>query len=199
MNKKEYSSRIKRVPYYYLYSKKIGQYILDGKDRNEITKKCVDENKLLIPSIVRRKEITNIICERLFSLDKNLLNSFCNGDIITSKFVLLYAVAKTDKLFYEFVLDCSRDALKSFKPYISVDDFKVYVSKKRESDPIVRKWTDITLYGLGQGYKRILTESGLYLIQGKNLVIQKLIIEPAIKKYITMQDSAFIDSTIGGK
>ena len=48
MNKKPYSSAIKKTPYKYTISKKIAKLILDGMDRNEVCKKCVEDNYIEI-------------------------------------------------------------------------------------------------------------------------------------------------------
>ena len=69
MNKKPYSSAIKKTPFKYVVSKKIAKLMLDGADRNEIIKKCVDENFIEIDSLQRRKEVTNVFDERLMLLD----------------------------------------------------------------------------------------------------------------------------------
>ncbi len=61
MNKKPYSSAIKKTPFKYTISKKIAKLMLDGMDRNEVYKKCFDENYIEIDSVERRREITNVI------------------------------------------------------------------------------------------------------------------------------------------
>ena len=40
MNKKLYSSAIKKTPFKYIVSKKIAKLMLDGADRSEIFEKC---------------------------------------------------------------------------------------------------------------------------------------------------------------
>lgn len=40
MNKKPYSSAIKKTPFKYTIAKKIAKLILDGLDRNEVYEKC---------------------------------------------------------------------------------------------------------------------------------------------------------------
>ena len=105
MNKKPYSSAIKKTPFKYTIAKKVAKLILDGLDRNEVFEKCYNDNYIEIDSVQRRKEITNVVYERLIQLDKYLLRQFYDGDVITSKFILVYAIAKSDSLFFDFLFE----------------------------------------------------------------------------------------------
>ena len=105
MNRKPYSSAIKKTPFKYPIAKKIAKLMLDGLDRDEVYKRCFDENYIEVESVERRREITNVIYGRLCSLDEFLLNQFYNADVTTSKFILVYASAKTDSLFFDFLFE----------------------------------------------------------------------------------------------
>ena len=96
MNRKLYSSAIKKTPFKYPIAKKIAKLMLDGMDREEIYTDCFDNNYIEIESPDRRREITNVVYGRLAALDPFLLEQFYNGDVATSKFILAYAIAKTD-------------------------------------------------------------------------------------------------------
>ena len=74
MNRKPYSSAIKKTPFNYPIAKKIAKLMLDGLDREEIYTKCFDENYIEIESPDRRREITNVIYNRLVILDDYLLS-----------------------------------------------------------------------------------------------------------------------------
>lgn len=77
MNRKPYSSAIKKTPFKYPIAKKIAKLMLDGLDREEIYTKCFDENYIEIESPDRRREITNVIYNRLVILDDFLLARVC--------------------------------------------------------------------------------------------------------------------------
>ncbi len=72
MNKKPYSSAIKKTPFKYPIAKKISKLILDGLDRNEVYTRCFEENYVEIESKERRREVTNVIYKRLCVLDSFL-------------------------------------------------------------------------------------------------------------------------------
>ena len=76
MNRKPYSSAIKKTPFKYPIAKKIAKLMLDGLDYDELYEKCFGENYVEIESLERRREVTNVIYNRLCSLDEFLLKEF---------------------------------------------------------------------------------------------------------------------------
>lgn len=69
MNRKPYSSAIKKTPFKYPIAKKIAKLMLDGLDREEVYKECFENNYIEIESLDRRREITNVLYGRLITLD----------------------------------------------------------------------------------------------------------------------------------
>lgn len=198
MNKKPYSSAIKKTPFKYVVSKKIAKLMLDGADRNEIFKKCFDENFIEIDSLQRRKEVTNVVYERLLCLDKFLLQNFYDGDVNTSKFILVYAIAKQDSLFFDFMFEVYRDALLSDSKYISIDDFDIFFASKKQTDLIVSKWGNFTIDQLSKGYRNILVESGFGVRVKRNIRVNKAMIHPAIQEHIALiGDTEYLQALLG--
>lgn len=201
MNKKPYSSAIKKTPFKYPIAKKIAKLMLEGKDRKEITQLCCEENYIEIDSPDRRREITNVLYSRLCALDDFLLSEFYNGDVATSKFILIYAIAKTDTLFFEFLFEKYREALlSSERHYLSVGDFDDYFESKKQSDLIVAKWGQYTLECLTKGYRNILVDSGLGRRERKNILVEKMMVHPAVEEHIRLiGDGDFIKAVLGGE
>lgn len=201
MNKKPYSSAIKKTPFKYPIAKKIAKLILDGKERDEIIRTCIDDNYIEIESFDRRREITNVIYNRLCALDPFLLSAFNNGDVATSKFILVYAIAKTDTLFFEFLFEKYREALLSTeRRYLSVRDFDEYFESKKQGDLIVAKWGKFTIECLTQGYRNILVDSGLGHRERKNIIVEKMMIHPAVEEHIRLLgDGDFLKAVLGGE
>lgn len=198
MNKKPYSSAIKKTPYQYIVSKKIAKLMLEGLDRSEVYKKCFDENYIEVDSLQRRREITNVVYDRLLELDEFLLKQFYDGDVGSSKFILTYAIAKSDSLFFDFMFEVYRDALLGDKKYISIDDFDAFFESKKQSDPIVSKWGHFTIGQLAKGYRNILKESGLGHRVKKNIYVDKAMIHPSIQEHIELiHDKEYIQALLG--
>lgn len=198
MNKKPYSSAIKKTPFKYIVSKKIAKLMLDGADRSEIFKKCFDENFIEIDSLQRRREVTNVVYERLLCLDRFLLRDFCEADVSTSKFILVYAIAKQDSLFFDFMFEVYRDALLSDSKYISIDDFDIFFASKKQTDLIVSKWGKFTIEQLSKGYRNILVESGLGIRVKRNIRVCKAMIHPSVQEHISLiGDNEYLQALLG--
>lgn len=200
MNKPEYSSALKKTPFTYLISKKIGKLIDNGMIYADIYKKCFDENYICIDSLQRRREITNVVYERLIGIDPSLLQSFVSASIASSKFILAYAIAKNDKLFFEFLLTYYREALIGEKHYISISDFDDFFSSVKEKNIYVSKWTKRTLNQLARGYRNVLVESGLGTRNKKNIFVNRVIVNPSIVKRIEeIGDKVYLQALLGVK
>ena len=199
MNRKPYSSAIKKTPFKYPIAKKIAKLMLDGLDRNEVYERCFNENYIEIESEQRRREITNVIYDRLCVLDSFLLSEFYNGDVATSKFLLVYAIAKTDPLFFEFLFEKYREALMSERDYLSIDDFDNFFEAKKQTDMIVAKWGAFTLQCLTKGYRNILVDSGMGHRERKNIIVNKLMIHPAVEEHLDLiGDHDYVKAILGG-
>ena len=198
LNKKEYSSAIKKTPFKYLISKKIALLMLKGLDRNEVYNECYHNNYIEIDSVERRREVTNVIYERLVKLDQFLLDYFVNGDVETSKFILVYAIAKTDSLFLDFLFEVYREALVGRKDYITVDDFDNFFEIKKETSSIVASWGDYTLNQLPKGYRNILVDSGFGIRVKRNIQANKVMIHPLVEEHIVLiGDKDYLKALLG--
>jgi hypothetical protein len=200
MNKKPYSSAIKKTPFKYQVAKKIAKLMLDGLDRDELYKKCYEDNYVEIESLERRREVTNVVFNRLCSLDEYLLKEFYNGDVATSKYILVYAIAKTDSLFFDFLFEKYRDALMNQeRNYLSIDDFDGFFESKKQVDLIVAKWGAFTLKCLTKGYRNIMVESGLGRRERKMIICERMMIHPAVEEHIELiGDRDYLKATLGG-
>jgi len=200
MNKKVYSSAIKKTPFEYLPSKIIAKMIQNGLLYEEAFDRCVNRNELNVVSDERRKEIFNVCYDRLVNLDNTLLKEFIDGSISTSKFILVYAIASNDPLFLEFLLIQYRDTLLGNKKYISISDFDDFFNLMKEKNAVVAKWTDTTLKQLAGGYRNILVESGLGERIKKNIYSRNVIVSPnVIKRIENIGDKAFLQAVLGVK
>ena len=200
MNKKDYSCAIKKTPFEYLPSKIIGQMIYNGILYDEAYKRCVINRELNVVSDERRREIFNVVYDRLVSLDEKLLHEFLNGSISTSKFILVFSIASNDPLFMEFLLIYYRDTLLGNKNYISISDFDDFFNLMKEKNNIVAKWSDTTLKQLAGGYRNILVESGLGQRVKKNIYSTSVIVSPNVVNRIeNVGGKAFLQAVLGVK
>ena len=192
------TSQLKKVPFFYNKSKMIARWILEGEDKHEIYEKCLSENKIQIKSFERRREITNHLYQRLLQLDKTLLKSFLNLDIINAKFILVYAVAKNDPLFTDFLSEVYRNALLGDKKYISMDDFDIFFTTKQETNLYVSKWSAKTIELLSKAYRKMLVDSALGIRKVKNIYVNQLVIHPEVTNHIEqLGDYKYLQAILG--
>lgn len=198
MNKKIYSAAIKKTPYKYSTSKKIAKLILDGLDRNEVYQKCFVENYIDFESEDRRREVTNLIYGRLINLDNFLLKQLIDGDVETSKFILVYAIAKYDSLFFDFMFEVYCEALLGHRDYLSLDDFDNFFTFKKETDLIVSSWSEYTIAQLAKGYRNILVDSGLGVRDKRNIRVVRIMVHPAVLEHIqVIGDGEYLKALLG--
>lgn len=200
MDKVKTTSQLKKVPFNFNYSKRMAKWFLEGLDKQQIYNKCIIENTLNITSIDRRKEVTNHLYQRISQLDSFLLKKLNDSDIVTSKFILMYAIAKNDSLFTEFLYEIYRDRLLGEKKYISMDDFDTFFTSKKENNLTVHKWSKTTIELLSKAYRKMLVDSSLGIRKVKNIYVSKMIIHPDIEKHITkLGDHLILKSILGEK
>lgn len=195
----EYKSTIKARSYLYLELKKAASLYLHGFSMGGIKQKALDENIFSLNSENRIKEIASTILERLAVLDEMLLDKLVNGNLETSKQVALYAILKTDRLFFEFMQEVYRDRYLVRDYTIAGKDFHIFFQRKAEQDQRVAGWKDYTLYKLGQVYKKILVEAGFVKKNKKDIEITKPLIEYELVNYLNEKgDGKYLQVMLGG-
>ena len=179
-----YLSTIKTRGFLYLETKKAAALCLQGFSIESIMEKALKENIFLLKTKNRRREIAATILERLDSLDRFLLKKIVNGNLETGKLIAFYAIMKTDRLFFEFMLEVFRRKLLLRDGTITPGDFSSFFHSKAEQDGQVASWADYTFYKLSQVYRKILLEAGLAKRNKKNIEINRVLIEPDLVQYL---------------
>lgn len=194
----EYKSTIKSRPYLYKETKKASSLINRGLRVEEIKGKSLEDNIFQLESEARKKEVASIITARLKSIDEHIIYSIENSNIETSKVLVLYAILKTDRLFFEFINEVYKEKILLKDLFIRDKDFGVFFQNKREQSEKVASWSEYTFKKLKQVYIRILFESGLIANQKGDKEIRVPIIENEIKEYLySIGDKVYINAVLG--
>ncbi len=181
----DYSAKLTAEPFLYNETKTIGRYLLDGENETELKKRNVEENLIKHKKIGSVKRVNSPMFRRLKVMDKDMLEEFVCSDIETSKYILLYAIMKTDKLVRDFVIEVYKDKLYMKKEYIEKFDVDNWYEEKCILSKILSERTESTSAKLKQVIMKIMQDSGL-VIKEKN---RFKIIRPLLKeKYISMLD-----------
>ena len=194
----EYKSTIKSRPYLYKETKKAAILLNSGLNINELKVKAVEENIFQVESETRMKELASIIITRLNGIDAYLIDKIENSNIETSKIIVLYAVIKNDRLFFEFLNEVYKEKLLLRDLFIRDKDFNTFFQSKRQQSEKVDSWTEYTFKKLKQVYIRILFECGLIENQRGDRKIRTPILESEVKEYICkIDDKAYINAIVG--
>lgn len=181
----DYSAKLTGEPFLYNETKIIGEYLLNGEDEQELKKRNVEENLIKLKKIGSVKRTNAPIFRRLNVMDKEMLKEFIYSDITTSKYILLYAIMKTDRLVRDFVIEVYKDKLYMRKDYIEKFDIDNWYEEKCILSSALKEKSEATSAKLKQVIMKIMQDSGLVIKEKERFKI----IRPLLKeKFIYMLD-----------
>lgn len=158
----------------------------------EIKKKVIEDNvfeykftsslKRSVPSVFRRANV----------LDEQLQEWVLNNTLEESKIINLYAIMKTDRLFFEFMNEVIREKLEANNYLLEKKDLNVFFISKAEQDEKMANWTELTVNKLKQVYLKLLFEAGL-LKDKKTGVLNRLLLDESLKRHLSyIGDTAYL-------
>lgn len=179
----EYSSSLNGASYLMFELKQVVKLQQKGLSDQEIRKKVVDENVFqfentgrinrTLPSVMRRAKVID------FTLGKLMLE----GSVEMSKVINLYAIMKTDLLFYEFMDEVIREKLQNNDYLIEKKDINLFFTTKSEQSEKVASWSEINKEKLKRAFMQVLYESGM-LKERRGKELNRLIIDEQIKDHL---------------
>ncbi|WP_321166568.1 DUF1819 family protein [Paenibacillus sp. Soil724D2] len=138
--------------------------------------------KRSLPSVIRRANV----------LDDTLGNMLMVESLELGKIINLYAIMKTDRLFFEFMNEVIREKFESDNYLFEKKDLNLYMATKAEQDLVVSAWTEQTVNKLKQVYIKLLFESGL-LKNKKTGELNRLLMDEQLKRHlIQIGDIAYV-------
>lgn len=188
----DYSATLTGASFLFYEFKQVVSLKVQGLDEQEIREKVLSENlfqyqvsaslKRSIPSVLRR---TNV-------LDDTLCQMVLEQSLESGKISNLYAIMKTDRLFYEFMNEVIREKLESNNYLLEKKDLNLYFTSKAEQDEGVAGWTEQTVTKLKNVIQRILIESGI-LKDKKTGELTRLLMDEQLKQHlIQIGDIAYV-------
>ena len=174
----DYSAKLTAEPFLYNETKIIARFLIDGEDFDALKKRNIEENLIQHKKIGSVKRTNTPIFRRLKVMNKELLEDFVYSDIENSKYILLYAIMKTDKLVRDFVIEVYKDKLLMRKEYIEKFDIDNWYEEKCILSDTLKNRTESTTAKLKQVIMKIMQDSGL-VIKEKN---RFKIVRPLLKE-----------------
>ena len=186
----DYSAKLTAEPFLYNETKIIAEYILNGEDVNELKKRNIEENLIHYKKPKSIQRVNSPIFRRLAVLDEELLREFIYSDIDTSRYILLYAIMKTDKLVRDFVIEVYKDKLLMQKEYIEKFDIDNWYEDKCTISQNLRERSESTTNKLKQVNMKIMQDSGLVKKEREKNNYRFKVIRPLLKdKFINELES----------
>lgn len=148
-----------------------------------IKRKVIDENvfdyqatpslKRIVPSVLRRANVLDVYLQELV----------LNSPLEVGKIINLYAIMKTDKLFFEFMNELIREKLNTNNYLLEKKDLNIFFITKAEQNEKIANWTELTINKLKQVYIKLLYEAGV-LRDKKTGELSRVLLDEDIKSHL---------------
>ena len=171
MTTDKYSAKLTGNPFLFFEMRVIAALKDQGLSNNQIKEQVFIKNLLQYKT---QKSITkrfNEVLSRLEVLNSDLINLLANADANTAKLICLYAIIKTDRLFYEFMEEVVYEKHQYRQNHLEQSDIKRFFDIKTEQSDEISKWTDETIKKLYNVFKNLLRDAGL-INDSKHLELQ---------------------------
>lgn len=180
----KYSSGLVSESFWFIEFRKIIKLKHEGKTWDEIKDLCLTDNLLGISKEYRAKRNYGYLKNRIDALDTGLIEVFIHADLNTQKIINLIAIAKKNRLFFEFLYEVYREKVQMGAPELTESDINIFYKNKQGQDDDVSTWTDVTLRRLRSTYMNFLTDAGLLTVSGKEKKITPPILDITLENYL---------------
>jgi len=157
-------------------TRKTAKLLMVGNDVQAIQVLAQTENIYQVKNETRARKIANVIVKRLKSLPDDYLKFIVTGDIDTVKLIILISIMKTDRLFFEFIHQVYRPAIRLGEMAITDRSINNFFDEKKRQSETVAVWTETTTQKLKQQYIKNLLEAGvIQIVTGQRKIIIPLV------------------------
>lgn len=188
----EYSATLTGASFLLYELKQVLKLKRQGLSDAEIKKKVIEDNVFEYQVTSSLKRIVPSVLRRANALDETMQELVLNSPLEVGKIINLYAIMKTDKLFFEFMNEVIREKLDANNYLLEKKDLNIFFTTKAEQNEKMSKWTELTVNKLKQVYMKLLYEAGL-LRDKKSGDLNRLLFDEEIKRHLTyIGDTAYL-------
>lgn len=193
-----YSAVLTGEPFLYFEIKQVAKLKSEGLSEEEIKQKVAKENLFQYQTGKSVNKMLNAVVKRISVLDPYLVKLLANGPVETSKLVAVYAIMKTNLLFFEFMEEVYKEKISTQETKLENKDFNLFFLNKGEQSETVVQWHTCTLNKLRQVFTRILAEAGLISdIRKKEL--RRVVVEKELADHlIAIGEQRYLEAIQGG-
>lgn len=157
---KEYIASITREPFMYYEMKVTAKLKSEGLSDEEIIEKIFHENLYQYPTNRSLKIRSRACLRRLNSLeDDELIKWIAERPTEVSKQICLYAFMKDSRLIWEFMVTIIGEKYRTLNYSYSSSDINIFLTRLKEQNEKVFKWSDETFKKLRSVLGSLLREN----------------------------------------
>ncbi|NEW03266.1 DUF1819 family protein [Bacillus megaterium] len=179
----DYSATLTGASFLLYELKQVLKHKRQGLSDSEIKKKIIEDNLFNYQATPSLKRIAPSVLRRANVLDAFLQELVMSSPLEVGKIINLYAIMKTDKLFFEFMNELIREKLNSNNYLFEKKDLNIFFMTKAEQSEKVASWTELTVNKLKQVYIKLLYEAGL-LRDKKSGELSRFLLDENIKRHL---------------
>nr|WP_259548279.1 DUF1819 family protein [Heyndrickxia oleronia] len=188
----QYSSSLTGASFLLYELKQVIGLKVQGLNDKEIKQRVTEENLFQYKYESSIKRSLPSVLRRVNALDETLFQMVLEEPLETGKIINLYAIMKTDRLFFEFMDEVIREKYESHNLLIETKDLNIYFTVKAEQDNKVAGFTEKTVAKLKQVFYKVLFESGI-LKDKKTGELSRILMDEDLKEYINrIGDGKFV-------
>lgn len=179
----QYSSSLTGASFLLYELKQVIGLKVQGLNDKEIKQRVTEENLFQYKYESSIKRSLPSVLRRVNALDETLFQMVLEEPLETGKIINLYAIMKTDRLFFEFMDEVIREKYEFHNLLIETKDLNLYFTVKAEQDNKVAGFTEKTVAKLKQVFYKVLFESGI-LKDKKTGELSRILMDEDLKEYI---------------
>src|SRR5699024_1456879 len=111
-------------------------------------KKVIEDNVFQLDKVETMRRALPSIMRRIDVIDDTLSSIIKEGTLENSKIINLYAIMKTDKLFFEFMDEVVAEKIRNNDYFIERKDLNLFFTTKAEQSEKIASWKDNTIRNL---------------------------------------------------
>ncbi|MFS0559407.1 DUF1819 family protein [Terribacillus sp. 179-K 1B1 HS] len=188
----QYSSSLNGASFLLFELKQVLRLKQLGLTNQEIRQKVKEQNQFQFNNQGRINRALPSVMRRAETIDDTLVSLMLEGSIDIAKIINLYAIMKTDLLFFEFMDEVTGEKLRNNDYLIEKKDINLFFTYKAEQSEKVASWSSSNIEKLKRAFMNVLFESTI-LRTRKGKELNRLIIDERIKNHLTnIGDARFI-------
>lgn len=188
----QYTSSLNGAAFLLFELKQVLKLKGNGLSNNEIRAKVKSDNVLQFNNAGRANRALPSLLRRTDVLDATLSSWVLEGPMDTAKAINLYAIMKTDRLFFEFMTEVVAEKLHNNNLTLEKKDLNVFFAVKAEQNSVVAGWSATNMEKLKRVFMQVLFEVGI-LKNRRGNELARLVLDPNLKEQLVrLGDSSFV-------